>query len=291
MSKRRNEFLESQIGRSKIFYKYQKITNDEFPLKNLENNELCFSSPTKFNDPYDSLADITYEGMKDEFSLFLPPCEKYKKENGTYYLNPGIYSQDKDNSHPIELRKNLKICCFSKYQRSLLLWSHYADYHTGVCFGFEGKYLGNEGKDSFLAHNRKCYSFDLETKMIFSDPIFYEVKYQDSFPKQLNMVKTKKLTPLLDFVLTKQSDWRYEQEYRLIDLTTDDSLHKIHKFKKETLKEVILGINTDKKIIRRVINITKKEYLQKGYTVGVYQMKPLDRKYAIIPNKIDLDTF
>lgn len=291
MSKKRNVLIESQKGKSEIFYKYQKITADKFPLKNLENNELYFRSPTEFNDPYDSLSDIIYEGMEDEFSCFLPPDEKYKNEEGIYSVNPGIYSQDKNNSKPIELRKNLKICCFSKHQRSLLLWSHYADYHRGICFGFEGKYLGNEGKNSGLAQNRKCYSFDLETEMIFSSPIFYEVKYQDSLPKQLNMVTTKKLTPLLDFVLTKQSDWAYEQEYRLIDLTADESLYKIHKFKKETLKEVILGIKTPEPVIKCVIDIIKKEYLQKEYTVEVYQMKPLDRKYAIIPEKIDLDTF
>ena len=263
MSKRRNALIESQKGKSEIFYQYQKITDDKYPLKNLENNELYFKSPIEFNDPYDSLSDIIYEGMKDEFSHFLPPSKKYKKEKGRYSLNPGIYSQDRDNSEPHELRKNLKICCFSKYQRSLLLWSHYADYHRGICFGFEGKYLGNEGKNSGLAQNRKCYSFDLETEMVFLDPIFYEVKYQDSLPKQLNMVTTKKSTPLLDFVLTKQSDWVYEQEYRLIDLTTDESLYKIHKFKKEALKEVILGIKTPEPVIKSVIDIIKKRIFTK----------------------------
>jgi hypothetical protein len=64
MSKKINKLPRPQIGESKIFYKFQKIDENKYPLKNLENNELCFSSPLEFNDPYDCLCNVFYEGTR-----------------------------------------------------------------------------------------------------------------------------------------------------------------------------------------------------------------------------------
>jgi hypothetical protein len=190
----------------------------------------------------------------------------------------------------IEFRKDTKVCCFSELGRSLLLWSLYADRSKGICFGFEGKYIGRAGKNLGLAHDRKCYSFDLETGMVFSDPILYEVIYQPSLPKQVNRVTNKNYVLLLDFLLTKQTEWVFEQEYRLIDLTPNEEPYILHKFKKEALKSVFLGYKTPSSVAVDVRDIIETEYLQKGYSVELYQMVPLDRKYALVPKKIDLDT-
>jgi hypothetical protein len=212
--------------------------------------------------------------------------QKYKTERNTYLINPGIFYPNDSHSLPIDFRKRLKVCCFSEEDRNFLLWSHYADSHKGICVGFEGKYLGFEGKTYDLAHNRKHYSFELETKTNF-DPIFYQVKYQRNFPKRINMLTTKKWTPLVDFLLTKHFDWRSEKEYRLIYGTDEEGPYKLYKFKKETLKRVILGIYTPNWVAKNVIDILNKEYLQKGYEVELYKMKPTHGKYSMIPERIN----
>lgn len=284
------------MGESKIFYQFQKIDENEYPLKNLKNSELFFNSPNNFNDPYDCLSNIIYEGQKGEFSRIFPPSrvypalEKYKTEEDTYLVNPGIFSQDRKNSLPVDFRDHYRVCCFSENDRSLPLWSFYAGYHTGICFGFEGKYIGYEGKSLNLAHNRKHYSFDLETELLLA-PYFWEVKYQHSLPKQMNMAKIKNRAPLVEFLLTKHRDWRFEEEYRVLDLVNDGEPHNFYKFKKETLKKVILGIKTSEKTAKDVIDIVENEYLQKGYSVELYKMKPLDKQYAIKPEKINLETY
>lgn len=297
MSKKINKLPKSQIGDSKIFYKYQKIDEHKYPLKNLENNELCFSSPTEFNDPYDCLSNVFYEGTEDELLNFLQQygntlsieelnLQKYKTESNTYLINPGIFYPNNNHSLPIDFRKRLKVCCFSEEDNNFLLWSHYADSNKGICFGFEGKYLGSDGKIYGLAHDRKCYSFDLESKTNFK-PIFYQMKYQRNFPKRVNMLTTKKLTPLVDFLLTKHFDWKYEKEYRVFDGTDEEGPYLLYKFKKETLKKVILGIYTPAEVVKEVIEILKKEYWQKGYKVELYKMQPINGKYSMIPKKIN----
>ncbi|MDD4528124.1 MAG: DUF2971 domain-containing protein [Candidatus Margulisbacteria bacterium] len=297
MSKKINKSPKAQIGESKIFYKYQKIDENKYPLKNLKNNELCFSSPTEFNDPYDCLSNVFYEGTENELLDFLQQygstlsieelnLQKYKTESNTYLINPGIFYPNNNHSLPIDFRKRLKVCCFSEEDNNFLLWSHYADYNKGICFGFEGKYLGYNGKIYGLAHDRKCYSFDLESKTNFK-PIFYQMKYQRNFPKRVNMLTTKNWTPLIDFLLTKHLDWRSEKEYRVFDGINDEGPYIFYKFKKETLKKVILGIYTPTWVVKEVIDILKKEYLQKGYKVELYKMKPVDGKYSMVPEKIN----
>ncbi len=87
-------------------------------------------------------------------------------------------------------------------------------------------------------------------------------------------------------MLTKGSEWTYEKEYRLFDLDFDDVPYKLYKFKKEALKKVIFGIRTPDPIIKETINIVQREYLQKGYSVELYRMMVLDKKYAVVPKKI-----
>ncbi len=193
MPSKKNNYTESKNDQCKIFYQYQTIGVEKFPLTNIEKNQLCFRCPTEFNDPFDCLGDIVYSGVKDDFSRFLPPLEKYKLNDDNYLADPSIFSQNKPNSEPKDLRKRLRVCCFSESDKSILLWSHYADYHRGICFGFEGKYLGSYGKKYGLAHNRKHYSFELETKGLLK-PFLHEVIYQPAFPKQINMVAAK--TPI-----------------------------------------------------------------------------------------------
>lgn len=100
-----------------------------------------------------------------------------------------------------DAKKHTLIACFSKRKDSLLMWSHYADSHKGVCFEFD-----------------------------YESTYFYDVKYEEQIPSfdvmaglktaiASSILKRSQYDKLsIDLTLvpfyTKSSEWEYEQEVR-----------------------------------------------------------------------------
>lgn len=72
---------------------------------------------------------------------------------------------------------------------SILLWSHYADAHTGICLGFS-------------ADNQE-----------FGDAI--EVIYAKDLPT-LGFFKRGNEANLIAMALTKSDEWKYEHKFRMV---------------------------------------------------------------------------
>lgn len=99
--------LKEKIEKSfPLLYKYQSF-NNEFSLKNLENQEVYFNKPSCFNDPYDSL------------------------------FNMQIEETDKDFNE--SFRENFRAFCLSETNSSLPMWSHYSSNHEGFCMEYDLK--------------------------------------------------------------------------------------------------------------------------------------------------------
>jgi hypothetical protein len=110
--------------------------------------------------------------------------------------------------------------CLTTKPDNMLMWSHYAENHTGVCFRF--KQMG--------------------------DPtpfVGLPVSYSDDRPEA---DVTKMETPNYDFlrssVLTKASCWEYEDEKRMI---ADKGGPGFRKFPPHALTGVIFGAKIDDK--------------------------------------------
>lgn len=84
-----------------------------------------------------------------------------------------------------EFKRSIGLLCFSKNWDNLLLWSHYATSHTGLCLGFD-----------------------------IPDHSSLDVHYQ---PNLLKISNVKDIGPDLAYRLlsTKHESWKYEQEVRL----------------------------------------------------------------------------
>ena len=71
----------------KIFYKYQslKVATDEngnlinYTIKNLENNQLYFGYPPKFNDPFDCRIYVDNKAKEEQWISHF--CDKYNRCN------------------------------------------------------------------------------------------------------------------------------------------------------------------------------------------------------------------
>ncbi len=104
-----------------------------------------------------------------------------------------------------DIREMLLVSCFSKDNKSILMWSHYGDKHQGVCVEF------NVDSDGFkeVRYEKKRQQLDL--KMITAVVLGY-----DFIGEPVNKENLKLLKALTKLLLTKSRDWQYESEVRTV---------------------------------------------------------------------------
>jgi hypothetical protein len=219
---------------------------------------LYFNDPENFNDPFDCKIDITHEGTKEDWSNYLlrnhSPLEinqlikdkKIKRKKNYYILN-----RNKINN---ELREEVfeksphRVCCFSATKLNILMWSHYAENHEGICLCFRSHKKGN---GHFLTLDSKPY-------------ILFPVKYAKEKPKKVNMLYEEQYQKLMDFSLTKYSDWNYETEYRIPILKDKFVQGYTKKFNKEDLEGVIFGLIPNQKKLKRFMKLSTRTIYSKA---------------------------
>jgi hypothetical protein len=126
------------------------------------------------------------------------------------------------------------LLCFSRKYDSILMWSHYADNHTGIVLGFNEKFYRNQA----IRVNYSDSRVPVE--------VGFEVIDKNQFEKVL---------------YTKSTAWEYEDEYRIC-LKLDFSL-KIEDdyfipFPLEALEEVYFGVNCNEVNISAILSLLNK---------------------------------
>ena len=213
-------------------YKYTAIT--DYSVSNLIQDKLCFNNPRCFNDPLDcwyrkeqfkirfsdsaihelnsicSLIGIDTSGenfVSDEsinnIAAKLPVekreifIETVKKHNANAANNAyNIFNHTVD--------KQIRITCLTENPPTqILMWSHYGDYHKGMCLEYDFTYCEEEIFQMLM-------------------PISYVNK-----PLQINCISTDNSSyqecNVLSSILIKASDWAYEKEWRLIKCLNEPS--------------------------------------------------------------------
>ena len=147
------------------------------------------------------------------FSDANDPFELFAISSHTHQARQTLRSFKKD------LDSNVGLLCFTRDWTKLLLWSHYADKHKGICLGFDLK----KGTFEEVEYVDKRLQPELDDQEQFTLP--------EHLKKRLHLLKA--------------SDWRYEEEVRvLIDLAAaefEDPLYFSHFSEDMRLMEVILG--------------------------------------------------
>ena len=112
-----------------------KYSNVESAIKSLSTSTLLLQQPEKFNDPFDCLAQID---NWDQSSKFAPSAADTEFVKETLLTLPQKF-QPKEFSLLHDLRNSYthSITCFSSDSKNLLMWSHYANQHRGVCLEYE----------------------------------------------------------------------------------------------------------------------------------------------------------
>jgi hypothetical protein len=208
---------------SSYIYKYYPVTDILFDT--IKNAQLWFSNPLDFNDPYDCNLRFSLDFDEKKIRTFLE--EDLKGESAQFLARAiGHYLQHPDQIREIEYEvirreiENTGISCFSASENILLMWSHYAGRHTGVCL-----------------------KFDIEKDIIaFKAP--YLVEYPEHLPRYDYFGKSLKRPHsgiMQHLYAIKSRDWAYEKEIRIIKWARDGPFRGLIDFDRDALEEVIFG--------------------------------------------------
>lgn len=179
------------VTESQSLYKYTKIC--ETTLENLSGNQLYFSSPEDFNDPYEfiyqfSVGDncyedflkLIYEGEEKHFSNIGMKKEEVLEHTRIYYFKG--------------LRKKLGVHCLTKNANSDLMWAHYGDCHRGIC----------------IEYDQCSHPFSM------FQPVDYVDKIHTVIVKNAKHFEMNVETEFDNALLIKSQWWSSEREYRYV---------------------------------------------------------------------------
>ena len=188
------------------FFHYFSLDTDDrrsWLERLLVKNEAYFRSRNQLNDPNELRPEIVFDGPEKAMRLFVR--ELVQQRSGRLSLAKRLQEERKVMhiyKNPEQLRKmlhdildRLGIFCLSETDNEMLLWSHYADAHRGVCIEFDTKV-------GFLAAAR-------------------QVTYGDKRP-----IVNRLVDSLIEIgeksMLSKLKAWAYEREWRIIARWRDE---------------------------------------------------------------------
>lgn len=208
-------------------YKYRSLrtkADKEHTSRILTHNEIYFAKRKKFNDPFDCNFHIScgtdFNTYKARLKQLNPNMQEEEIDKQTRKdLQPKIIRkrERKINNDIRRINETFGVFSMSAKRDNLLMWSHYADHHKGICIEFKtthGKLFGCDILN--VEYDVKC-------------PIF-------TVCDDMNLERVKK------FVRTKFLDWAYEEEWRIIYEKTGCQF-----FPPEEISGVILGSRISKK--------------------------------------------
>lgn len=220
-----------------VLYKYYEF--NEWTQAIFEKNEIYFQSPDCFNDPFDSKLAHTYKGTEDQRISRLIAC--WRKEGVAFDTDEITYAKTQecamngqdvakvmDKGTAERLRKRLGVFCMTTDKQNLLMWSHYANAHTGFCLEF------NTANECFRER---------------TFPILYPEPRSER--PQLNLIEDINSGKMIEALFTKAVDWEYEDEWRIVDQPKGPG---VKQFPAEALTSVYLGCRITPENRNRIMN-------------------------------------
>jgi len=227
-----------------FLYHYQKF-NQAHLTSPLRDQKIYCSDTSSMNDPWDFKPAFDSTPMQIDPGNLRRMIEMFRAAADPATLNSPLRLELEDNirgsddelqrfvekaSNGLwrELRKR-RIYCLTPLSNSILMWSHYARNHTGICLEFN-----------------------------VDNPLFsvaLKVNYRDTYPPFTPQDASFDPTSL---ILTKAVDWAYEGEYRIIGLPNYPGvpLHLDGAFlhlPPDALNAVIIGCEAQRDPIEKLI--------------------------------------
>lgn len=202
-----------------LYYKFRSAKQDKHLEDIFKKQRLFAATRKKLNDPMEGIYKLV---------------ESDKPSNKSNVRN---ITEREDVINFIEAIKNVKkqyrICAFSRNKNTLLLWSHYADSCSGIAIGFKLKEVADDNQQ-------------------FGRDVDY---IDDIMRMNLDLKKNQGPEILAKDILSKKlKDWEYEDEARVLTK---------NKYVPIEIKSVVLGPNISKestKYIRKLVEEYENAY-------------------------------
>lgn len=207
-------------------YRYMKF--DDYWTNNLLKGEVVLKNPIEFNDPFDCNLNIDTKKV-----LEASGNKPFYKEYATNISINEHYDQDPDVSI-IFSQDTARVACFAESWKTLLMWSHYADSHKGLCVEYDTRLMGNYREFLFpVIYQNELYDAT-------NDYCYYE-------------------NNLFNFLFFKSEVWNYENEWRIavmekqLSANLYDEGSKLYKLiMKNCISAVYIGLKADNSNIEEI---------------------------------------
>lgn len=238
-------------------YNYEEIFTDA---------KVYFASPSEFNDPFESKPKIVgLKSLKDRQEYAKNyikrehanlPFKKRAALERKFIIRLAATGSVKEDIH--SLLEQYGILCLSREWDKILMWSHYSKSHTGFCIGLD-------------------FDEELDDDFNFASEVIYKDKFPEISPELFKTNDESTLGELFEAtLLTKSTQWSYEKEVRYIKLRREGG-NGVYEFKKQKIKEVILGARITTESRDKIINLIKNE----TPWVKIYQAVVSDSEYTL----------
>ena len=268
-------------GDADIKHLYKFLPANGYTIVNLAQQQLHFSYPRELNDPFDCASRIIYPETKQDWEkwldeLSLSPKKRLGQER---YLASIKYDGNKFSRERYQEDINsFIVLALSEINDHILLWSHYAQSHKGICLGFATRI---EGESLGILFDEPTLIFILPNVEKGFLPV-RKVKYTKMMPEPYNRLRDDD-KKLMEFTITKHVDWKYESERRIV-LPRSFVDTQLLKYNKISLEQVIFGYRSNDTFRQQIYDAIRKHY--NGIPIQFYQAKPKDDEYSLIIERI-----
>ncbi len=193
-------------------------------------------------------------------------------EKGQLYLNDGKDFNDPFENTVRNNKKRLHILCLTSGFQKMLMWSHYADSHKGICLTVE--------VPKSLVYNI-CYTTERPLENSNLDEIINRSITAMKMVKKPPKILTENYSSLSDYkkiAYIKSKEWSYEKEFRIVldDRDVKKMLNKEININGEVKKMLFENPTNGVKKLFMNVNITN-VYLGVGF-INDYQKKEEELK-------------
>ena len=245
------------------------MRNVDFLRQIFVDQKLYFARVSDFNDPFDCRFTRSIDGGAVERKAY---AKRVIEQNCSHLKRPqrrkevadflkNLSARDSEVLEALEADwvarlEKIGICSFSKVNNEILMWSHYADSHEGICLEFL-----DDPDDQFFG-------------------LAFPVVYSHDYPV-INLLRDSETQRFEKALLTKSDRWSYEREYRsinnLMELNSKGNVPR--EFPKGKMTGVIFGCKATSETVSLVrslceegeldINFYKAEMDNLSYSLNI----------------------
>jgi hypothetical protein len=226
-------------------------------------SRMFLSDPTRFNDPFDMKARVVFEGTVDQrrqrFKALIAAQSRvnYKERQRllTQFMTrpveewlaalEGIFAQSV---------RDVGVFSMAGDPRSILMWSHYGQNHTGICIQLE------------IAHDPRAFALSVA------------IDYEDKYPI-LNYLNPDWGSEVRQVITTKHPGWSYEKEWRIIHMNGANSYYY---FKPAVVSRIILGSRISQENVDVIKRLLSERQVKGHPAVDVLQAWEHPQAYRLV---------